>query len=282
MDYAITMENVQKKVDDFRLKSIQLEVEKGTIIALIGKNGAGKSTILNMMMNLMKADNGDVRILGESVMGADESWKTKIAYLPQIPPMTPSFTGQDMRDLIAQWYPTWDEVLFQKIVSLFGIQLKTKYNKLSPGAQQQLNLALVIARNTEVMILDEPTSYLDIPSKKILNDVLVEWMDAGEKTIILATHQIEDIQKLADILIIIKDGQILGQFEKETLIDCYKRYWFSKPLECSQIPGEIERNVQSLLTNQPDETEAFLQQQGIEWTTVQTVNLDEILALLLK
>lgn len=282
MDYAITMENVHKRVDDFRLKSIQLEVEKGTITALIGKNGAGKSTILNMMMNLIKGDSGEVYVLGESVSGTDESWKTKIAYLPQTPPMIPPFTGQDMRDLIAQWYPTWDEAFFQKMVSLFDIQLNVKYNKLSPGAQQQLNLALVIARKAEVMILDEPTSFLDIPSKKILNDILVEWMDEEERTIILATHQIEDIQKLADMLVVIKEGQVLGHFEKESLIDCYKRYWFSKPLECSEVPGEIERNVQSVVTNQPAETEAFLQQQGVEWTIVQAVALDEILAFLLK
>ena len=76
-----------------------------------------------------------------------------------------------MKDLIAQWYPTWDEAYFQKIVSLFGIDLSAKFKKLSPGAQQQLNLALVIARNAPILILDEPTAYLDIPSKKILNDI---------------------------------------------------------------------------------------------------------------
>ena len=101
MNHAVTIRNVHKVVDNFQLESIQLEIEKGTITALIGKNGAGKSTILNMMMNLVKADGGDIQVLGQSVSAADESWKTYIAYLPQNPPMTLPFTGQEMRDLIA-------------------------------------------------------------------------------------------------------------------------------------------------------------------------------------
>lgn len=281
MGYAVTIRDVHKVVDDFQLESLQLNIEKGTITALIGKNGAGKSTILNMMMNLMKSDGGDIQILGQSVSKEDESWKTNVAYLPQTPPMIVPFAGQEMRDLISQWYPTWDESYFQKIVSLFGINLATKFNKLSPGAQQQLNLALAIARNAEVLILDEPTAHLDIPSKKILNDLLIEWMDSGDRTIILATHQIEDIQKLADYLVILKDGRIYGQFEKEALSDTYKRYWFSQPLECETVPGEVERKGNSLITNQPLEAEDFLRQENIEWTTVQTVALDEIITILL-
>lgn len=281
MGYAVTLRNVHKAVEKFQLESIHLEIEKGTITALIGKNGAGKTTVLNMVMNLMKADSGDIQVLRQSVSGEDESWKEKVAYLPQTPPMIAPFTGQEMRDLISQWYPTWDESYFQKVVAAFGINLTTKFKKLSPGAQQQLNLALVIARNTEVLILDEPTAHLDIPSKKILNDLLIEWMDKGERTIILATHQIEDIQKLADYLVILKDGRICGQFEKETLTDMYKRYWFSQPLECGAVPGEVERKGNSLITNRPLEAEAFLQQENIDWTIVQTVALDEIITILL-
>lgn len=281
MDHAVKIQDVHKAVGEFQLESLHLEIEKGTITALIGKNGAGKSTVLNMMMNLMKPDGGDIQVLGQSVSGADECWKTNIAYLPQTPPMIVPYTGQEMRDLIAQWYPTWDESYFQKVVSLFGINLATKFKKLSPGGQQQLNLALAIARNAEVLILDEPTAHLDIPSKKILNDLLIEWMDQGVRTIILATHQIEDIQKLADYLVILKDGQIYGQYEKETLTDMYKRYWFLQPLACKSVPGEVERKENSLITNCPLEAEAFLRQENIIWTTVQTVALDEIITILL-
>lgn len=281
MEQAVAIRNVHKAVDNFQLKSIHLEIEKGTISALIGKNGAGKSTLLNLIMNLMNTDVGDIQILGQSVSREDESWKRKVAYLPQKPPMITPFTGQELRDLTARWYPTWDETYFQRIVALFGIDLTTKFKKLSPGAQQQLNLALVIARNTEILILDEPTAHLDIPSKKILGDLLVEWMDNGERTIILATHQIEDIQKLADYLVIIKDGQIQEKFEKEVLTDMYKRYWFSLPLDCGLVPGEVERKGNSIVTNLPIEAEDFFDHAKLKWITVQSLDLDEIVTMLL-
>lgn len=281
MEHAVSMRNAYKTVDQFQLEPIQLEIEKGTITALVGKNGAGKSTVLSMIMNLMKADGGEIKIFGKSVTGLDESWKTNVAYLPQTPPMIVPFTGYEMRDLIAQWYPNWDEDNFQKMISLFGIHLDVKFNKLSPGAQQQLHLALAIARNAQVLILDEPTAYLDIPSKKILNDLLIEWMDQAERTIILATHQIEDIQKLADYLVILKDGHIYGQFEKETLIDGYRRYWFAQSLECATVPGEVERKGNSLITNQPREAEAFLRHENIDWTSVHSVTLEEIITIML-
>ncbi|MBE1554247.1 ATP-binding cassette domain-containing protein [Sporosarcina limicola] len=281
MDYAVTMSNVHKKVDEFQLESIDLKIEKGTISALIGKNGSGKSTLLKMVINLMKTDSGDIRLLGQFVLGDDESWKMHVAYLPQKPPMIVPFTGYEMKNLISQWYPTWDEPLFRKIVSLFGIDLSRKYSKLSPGAQQQLNLALVIARNAQVLILDEPTAHLDIPSKQILNDLLVEWMEKEDRTIILATHQVEEIRKLADYLVVLKDGRIFGQFEKEELIEMYKRYWFSQPLDFPAVPGEQERGEGSLTTNLPNEAEEYLRNENIDWTNVQTLELNEILAILL-
>jgi len=281
MDYAVTISNVQKTVDHFQLESIHMQIEKGTISALIGKNGAGKSTLLNMIMNLIKPENGDIQVLGHTVLGDDESWKTNIAYLPQKPPLIIPFTGHEMKDLIAQWYPTWDEVYFQKIVTLFGINLAANYKKLSLGSQQQLNLALVIARNAPVLILDEPTAHLDIPSKQVLNDILIEWMGNEERTIIIATHQVEEIQKLADYLVVLKEGRIFGQFEKEALIESYKRYWFSQPIEFSTVPGEVERKASSLVTNRPLEAEDFLREEHIQWTTVQTLGLDEIVTMLL-
>ncbi len=281
MHYAVTMSNVQKVVDDFQLGSIDLAIEMGTISALIGKNGAGKSTILKMLMNLMKTDSGDIQVLGQSVLGANESWKMNVAYLPQKPPLIVPFTGYEMKKLISQWYPTWDEQYFQKIVALFGIDLTARFKKLSPGTQQQLNLALVIARNAQVLILDEPTAHLDIPSKQILNDLLIEWMDNGKRTIILATHQIEDIQKLADYLVVLKDGHIFGQYEKEELIETYKRYWFSQPLKFPAVPGEVERKESSLVTNREIEAEDFLRKENIRWTNVQMLELDEIVTMLL-
>lgn len=129
--------------------------------------------------------------------------------------------------------------------------------------------------------IPKPTAHLDIPSKKILNDILIQWVDQGNRTIILATHQIEDIQKLADYLIILKEGTILQNVEKESLTETYKRYWFAETINFPTIPGVIARTENSLTSNSPLETEQFLKQNNKEWATVQSLKLDEILTFLL-
>ena len=106
-------------------------------------------------------------------------------------------------------------------------------------------------------------------------------MDHGERTIILAKHQIEDIQKLADYLVFIKDGCIQEKFEKEALTDMYKRYWFSQPLECGFVPGEVERKGNSIVTNQPNEAEDYFKHAKLKWITDQSLDLDEIVTMLL-
>lgn len=281
MDYAVEMNNVQKTIENFNLHSFNLAIEEGTISALIGKNGAGKSTILKMLTGLIKPGEGEINIYGKTVDGEDETWKQQIAYLPQNLPLLPAFTGNELKELTSKWYPTWDEAFFQEIVSLFEIDLYKKIKKLSPGSQQQLNLALTIARNTKLLILDEPTAHLDIPSKKILNDSLIKWMDQGNRTIILATHQTEEIQKLADYLVVLKEGTILQNVEKDSLTETYKRYWFADTINLPNIPGVIERTENSLTTNSPIETEHFLKQNNLQWATVHSLKLDEILTFLL-
>ncbi|MFK4996676.1 hypothetical protein ACI2OX_01475 [Bacillus sp. N9] len=121
-----------------------------------------------------------------------------------------------------------------------------------------MNIALALPRNAELLILDEPTSHLDIPAKKIMQDILIEWMERAERTVIFASHQVEEIRKLADYIAVMKDGVLIGQFEKEQLTEQYKRYWITSPLQEGRIPGEVERQDQTLITNRPQETEAFL------------------------
>lgn len=163
---AIEITNLEKQVDDFHLGPIDLNIEPETITALVGNNGSGKSTLLKIIMNLVKQTSGNVNIFGTPNNGNDESWKKMIAYQPQTTIGFDPFTGKALRDLISEWYPNWDETLFQEVVHEFELSLSKKYGRLSPGSQQKLAFALTIARNAPILILDEPTAHIDIPSKK--------------------------------------------------------------------------------------------------------------------
>jgi len=195
LNHFIQINNVEKNIDQFRIGPIDLTIESGTITALVGDNGSGKSTLLKMMMNLVNYDTGTINAFGQNVHEEAEDWKKEIAYQPQTVIGYDGFTGHELNNLIAHWYPNWDQKLFVQLVDMFNIPLHKRFGKLSQGEQQKLTLALTIPRNTKLLILDEPTSFMDIPSKNLLTDLLIEWMEKDERSIIIASHQADDIKK---------------------------------------------------------------------------------------
>lgn len=277
----IEIKNVSKKIDEFELGPVNLEIESGTITALVGNNGSGKSTLLKLLMNLANMDDGKIHILGKPVDGKDESWKRHVTFQPQNTIGWSAYTGEDLRRLIAPLYPKWDDALFEHMIKLFDIPLHKRFGKLSPGVQQKLSLSLALPRKTDILILDEPTASLDIPSKKLLMDLLVEWMEEEDRAIILTTHQADDLRKLADYLFLIRNGKPVGRFEKDVLTASYRRYWLSE-LPAGMLPGELSRTGNELVSANPDATEQYLLEHGIAAVDNKSLELEEIISLLLK
>jgi len=272
---------LEKQIDDFKLGPIELTIEPGTITALVGNNGSGKSTLMKLMMNLVKSDHGKIYLFDQEIAPANEKWKTNVGYQPQATVGYAPFTGETLKQMIAPLYPTWDQQLFNDVVTELNISLKKPFNKLSPGAQQKLSFALTIARNTPLLILDEPTAHLDIPSKKLIIDRLVQWMEGGERSIIIASHQVEDIKKLADYLVILHHGQMIGHYEKGNLSEQYARFWLKEPLTNHDIPHIIARDDLTIVSNQAAATEAYLNEHRIEYINHEQIDLEEIITFLL-
>ncbi len=282
MKNLVEITQLQKKIDDFQLGPIDFTIKPGTITALVGNNGSGKSTFIKLIMNLAKSNVGTIKVFDQIVGDQDESWKKEVAYQPQTTIGSDAFTGEALRDLVSRFYPNWDEALFRKIIQLLDVDLKKRYGKLSQGSQQKLNFALTIARNACLLILDEPTAHIDILSKKIIIDLLVDWMEEDEdRAIIIASHQIEDIRKLSDYIYVLNNGQPVGHFEKVALTESYWRYFLNDALSETMIPGEVSREHRSLISNQPEETEHFLDKSGIEWSHRTALELEEIMTILL-
>jgi ABC-2 type transport system ATP-binding protein len=282
MKALLEVSQLQKNIDDFQLGPVELTIHPGTITALVGNNGSGKSTLLKLIMNLAHQDMGNIKINSTFVHGDNEGWKQLVAYQPQTIIGWEPFTGNALKELISPLYPDWDDTLFQKMVELFEIPLTKKFGKLSQGVQQKLNLALTIPRNAPLLILDEPTSFMDIPSKKILMDLLVDWMEPGNRSIIIASHQIDDIKKLSDYLFVLHNGNVLGNFEKEELTERYVRYWLKNEVPALLVPGEVTREGNLLVSNSPETTETFFVQNNIKWTNQSFLEMEDIITLLLR
>lgn len=283
MTRSLEIHSVKKKIEDFMLGPIDLTLESGTVTALIGNNGAGKSTLLKMIMQMARQDAGEIIVFGSNTNQEDEAWKKQIAYQPQTLLACDSFTGQELLRLFSRWYPNWDQELFEEMIGTFDVSLNKKYGKMSQGNQQKLLAALTLAKNAKLLILDEPTASMDILSKKRYMDFLIKWMEREGKTILISTHQMEDIRKLADYLIFINHGKLIGHFEKDQLGQQYKRFWLTEDLPAYPIPGEMERKgPRSVISHSPIETEAFFQRENIHWHSDEFVELEEAVTYLLK
>src|SRR5699024_9843818 len=158
------------------------------------------------------------------------------------------------------------------------VNKRKTFQKLSPGEQQKLRIALTFATNAKVLILDEPTAFIDIQARNYLLDYIIWWMDEKERSIILSTHHADEIRKLADYIVPINHGKMLGNYEKEALINHYREYIFQDIVLPTYIPGEIKRRGQSIISNAAEETEIFIQQHQLPLIKQNRVELDEVIA----
>lgn len=281
MTPLLSIKQLNKKLKDFQLGPIDLSIEPGTVTAFVGNNSSGKSTLLKMIMQLVKSDTGSIQFAGKDVSMTNDDWKQQIAYQPQTAEGYHIFTGAALKKLISNWYPNWDDQLFYDMVDRLDIPLTKSLGTLSQGVQQKLLLALTIPRQTKLLLLDEPTTFIDIPSKKIIMDFLIDWMEVDGRALIITSHQVEDIKKLSDYLFVLRDGQVLGNFVKEELTENYQRYWVNETLNYKIIPGIVFHEANTFISNDPPTTEQFLKKYDITWVDRTTVELEDIISLLL-
>lgn len=279
MNNPITIKNVEKTIGGLTVSIPHLTIPIGTISALVGTNGAGKSTLFKMIMNLVKPDKGTISIFGKPVNGDDEGWKSHLSYQSQQMDGTDFLTGEDLRQLMSRYYPDWDESLFQRVVSTLDIPLNKKGKKLSPGMQAKLSIALTLGCNAPVMLLDEPTASMDIPSRKLVIDLLAEIMETGEKTILMATHHVDDLKKLADYLIFFDGDEVGEPVEKDELTASHRLLWLDQVLPSDEkLPGERKRTYgKIILTDDPDQTRVALQQLSIGVMEEQIPDLETVI-----
>ncbi|CAM3867607.1 ATP-binding cassette domain-containing protein [Alkalicoccus chagannorensis] len=278
MSLPLAMTGIKKEVDGMTIQLDELMLPEETITAVVGRNGAGKSTLFKMAMNLVKPDEGRTEIFGLDTAGEDETWRGYIAYQSQQMHGVELFTGEKLREMTAGLYASWEEELFQDVVSRLDIPLKQKVQKLSPGEKTKLNLALNIGKNTPLLILDEPTAAMDIPARQEFLDLLLNWMDRGGKTVLLASHQVDDIKKLADYLVFIEQGKASAMMEKDEITASWRLFWTAEQLPMHPVPGEVQRPYQkAVLSHAPDTTRAYLLKHGLTVQEERVPELEEVI-----
>ncbi|MBD1380636.1 ATP-binding cassette domain-containing protein [Metabacillus arenae] len=282
---TLEINNLQKKIDkDFVLGPLNTEIEPGSVVALVGSNGSGKSTLFQMIMGLVKHDEGSIKVM--NVNAGEPEMKKSTAYLPQSLVVQGKFTMRQLADLNKLAFADWSETIFQEYVQKFGIPLNKRLDKMSGGIQKKAFLAIQLSRSSSLLLLDEPYAGLDFAGQEMLDEEIIKYMERSEnQTVLFASHSGDEIKRIADYIWLVHQGRHIGIFEKDELQQNWRRVWIKDSLAIkNDTPGLISVNQAdgSLITKNNSQTLESLKKKGIEVLHTQPMDLREILTELLK
>ncbi len=205
----IEVRNLTKKFGSLKaLDEVFLKIPEGRIIGLLGKNGAGKSTLMRCVLGFLKFD-GEIDIMGERVNHHKESIHNLIAFIPDVSSLDDRLTVQQTIDYVAALNESWNAVTAGRLLSRSDLPLNQKVGNLSKGMKTKLYLLITLSIDAKILLLDEPTLGLDIVFRKeFFNTIIGEYFDET-KTIIISTHQVEEVEQILQDIIFIDEGKII-------------------------------------------------------------------------
>lgn len=220
--FTYEIHNLSKYYGKFKaLDNIDLNLEQGKIIGLLGKNGAGKSTLMRCMLGFLQHD-GEVCLDDKLLVHRDHRIFEKVAFIPDVSGLDDRLTVQQTINYIKGVNPRWNEERAARFMEISNLPLQKKVGKLSKGMKTKLYLLITLSLDVNYLLLDEPTLGLDIAFRKeFFNTILGEFFDET-KTILISTHQIEEVEDMLQEIIFIDNGHILLHEDVETLKSCYR------------------------------------------------------------
>ena len=215
------IKGLKKSFKDFSLKGLDISLNRGYIMGFIGPNGAGKTTTIKLMMNLMKKDEGEIKVFGKNYIQFEIEIKNKIGFVYDENHFYEELTIEEMKWVIAPFYREWDEALFRTYLKDFNLPPKKKIKDLSRGMKMKFSLAIALSHNAELFIMDEPTSGLDPVVRSELLEILSQTIQDEKKAVFFSTHITSDLDKIADYIVMIDNGEIVLAEEKDELLERY-------------------------------------------------------------
>ncbi|MGB4589181.1 MAG: ABC transporter ATP-binding protein [Clostridiaceae bacterium] len=218
---VLSVRNLCKKYDKFELNKVSFELQQGTITGFIGRNGAGKTTTLKSLFNLVHPNSGAIVFFGKSYQENEFEIKQKIGFVAGGIDYYPKKKIKIITETTRPFYKNWDEKAYHHYMTMFNLDENKTLDELSAGMKVKYSLVLALSHNAELLILDEPTSGLDPVSRDDLLDVFMGLSDESI-TILFSTHITSDLDKCADNIIYIKNGEILASTDLNSFLSQYK------------------------------------------------------------
>ncbi len=277
MDSILKVEGLCRSFGEFQLKDVSFSLPRGYIMGFIGPNGAGKTTTIKLIMNLVNRERGEISIFGQDNIKNEKEVKQRIGFVYDENHYYDFLSLQEMKNIIAPFYRDWDEALYQRYLKIFELPARKKIKDLSRGMKMKFSLALALSHRAELIIMDEPTSGLDPVFRSELLEILQNEIQDENRGILFSSHITSDLERIADYICFINNGQIVFS---QTCDELREKYLLVKgPLDLLDEPArQLMLNIKENdfgfegLSDQPERIRRLLGNQAL----YESPSLDQI------
>lgn len=244
-------------------EDLNFEVPQGRILGLLGKNGTGKTTTINILNGYLKPHSGQCFMFGEDIQHINPATKERIALLIEGHVQYSFMNSEQIEQFYAPFYPKWNKEAYYELIKLLKVAPKQKLSQMSCGQRSQVALGLILAQNADLLILDDFSMGLDPGYRRLFIDYLREYAKGENKTVFLTSHIIQDMENLIDDCIILDYGKILIQKPIRELMETFSQYTFSLKNSITQFPMD-NRIYSPSIIREKAELHTFLSKEEIE------------------
>lgn len=218
---AIEISDLTKKYSGFTLDNINFNVPKGSIMGFIGQNGAGKTTTIRSLLNIISIDKGEIKLLGLDYLKNEQEIKERISVVFDELPFHDIFTAKDMARIFEGIYPQWDNAVYTQYLDRFVLPKNKKIGEFSKGMKMKLQIACALSHNAELLVMDEATTGLDPVVRDEILHIFMEYLQDGERSILMSSHITSDLEKIADSVTFIDKGKLLISGYKDDILESH-------------------------------------------------------------
>ncbi|MDE7450468.1 MAG: ABC transporter ATP-binding protein [Paramuribaculum sp.] len=237
---VISVKNLTQRYGKGRIiySDLSFDVPKGRILGLLGKNGTGKTTTINILMGYLRPQSGECRIFGESITQMRPETRARIALLIEGHVQYAFMTIAQIEKFYSKFYPKWNRDAYYELMKKLKVSPNQRISTMSCGQRSQVALGLILAQNADLLVLDDFSLGLDPGYRRLFIDYLREFAKAEDKTVFMTSHIIQDLERLVDDCIILDYGRILTQMPVDRLLDQFGRYVFTTTDDNMLMPAD--------------------------------------------
>ena len=217
----LRIEGLCKSYPEFQLKNVSFSMQEGSVMGFIGRNGAGKTTTLKSLLHLVHPDAGKIELLGLDMARDEHAIRQQIGFVSGGLSYYPRKKLSQITEATKRFYPQWDDAMYRSCLARFHLSEGKRTSELSEGMKVKYQLALAMSHGAKLLILDEPTSGLDPVSRDDLLDLFLTLCEEDSVSILFSTHITSDLEKCADHITYIRNGEIFASQRKKDLLSAY-------------------------------------------------------------